>query len=56
MARALWSEVARLSENRYMREMAEREMARIDEARATGRADVARRRLSTPTVQIRREP
>ena len=56
VARALWTEVAKHSENRYMREMAEREMARIDEAWSTGRADLARRRLSTPTVQIRREP
>ena len=56
VARALWLEVARNSPNRYLREMAEREIRKIDEAWATGREDVARRRLSTPTVVIRREP
>ena len=56
VARALWSDVARRSGNQYLREMAEREIRRIDAAWATGRAELARRRLSTPTVQIRRDP
>jgi hypothetical protein len=56
VARALWREVAESSTNRYLREMAEREIRKIDEARATGRAELARRRLSTPTVEVRRLP
>ncbi|MGH7729910.1 MAG: tetratricopeptide repeat protein [Candidatus Eiseniibacteriota bacterium] len=56
VARALWLEVARSSHNRYLREMAEREIHKIDRAWATGRAEEARRRLSTPTVVIRRIP
>lgn len=54
LARALWSEVARSSGNRYLQEMAEREIGKIDDALKTGRTELARRRLSTPTVQIRR--
>lgn len=53
VARALWVEVARTSDNRFMREMAEREIRKIDEAWATGRAELARRRLSTPIVVVR---
>ena len=53
VARALWGEVARSSPNRYMREMAEREIRKIEQAWATGREDVARKRLSTPIVVIR---
>ena len=56
VARALWREVAESSTNRYLREMAEREIRKIDEARATGRAELARKRLSTPTVEMRRLP
>jgi TPR repeat protein len=54
VARLLWSDVAVNSENRYLREMAEREIRKIDEALATGREELARKRLSTPTVLIRR--
>lgn len=56
VARALWAEVALGSDNRYLREMAKREIAKIDLALATGRAELARRRLSTPVVVIKREP
>ncbi len=52
VARALWREVARHSENRFLREMAEREIRKIDEAWATGRAELARKRLATPGVVI----
>jgi hypothetical protein len=54
VARALWVDVAQRSENRYLREMAEREIARIDRAIATGRAELAQRRLTTPVVVIQR--
>jgi hypothetical protein len=53
VARALWVDVAQRSENRYLREMAEREIEKIDQALATGREDLARRRLTTPTVVIK---
>jgi len=56
VARALWLEVAERSDNRFMREMAEREIRKIDEALATGRSEVARRRLTTPGVEIHRGP
>lgn len=56
VAWALWREVAEHSDNRYLREMAEREMRRIERARASGRAERARSRLSTPLVLTRRVP
>ena len=56
VARALWREVAEGSGNRYLREMAEREIRKIDRAWATGRAELARNRLTTPTVLLRRQP
>ncbi len=56
VARALWVEVARQSENRYLREMAEREIRKIEQAWATGHDELARRRLTTPTVVIRGSP
>ena len=56
VARALWLEVARHSENRYLREMAEREIRKIERALATGRVDLARKRLTTPTVSIQQTP
>jgi Flp pilus assembly protein TadD len=56
VAWALWREVAEHSDNRYLREMAEREMRRIERALATGRAERARSRLSTPMVLIKRVP
>ncbi len=56
LARALWREVAEHSENRYLREMAEREIRRIEQALATGRTELARKRLGTPVVLVRRAP
>jgi hypothetical protein len=44
------------SDNRYLREMAEREIRKIDLALATGRAELARKRLSTPTVTLQSVP
>ena len=52
VARALWLEVAHTSDNRFLREMAEREIRKIDEALATGRSEVARKRLTIPGVSI----
>jgi len=54
VAYEMWQHVAQASGNRYMREMAEREMARIREALATGRTETAMRRLTTPQVLIRK--
>jgi TPR repeat protein len=56
VAWALWREVAQGSDNQYLREMAEREMRKIEMARRTGRADLAQRRLSTPRVLIKPVP
>ena len=56
VARALWVGVAQGSNNAYLREIAEREIGKIDRALATGRIDLARRRLTTPVVIIKREP
>jgi hypothetical protein len=46
----LWADVERDSRNRYLREMAQREMARIREALARGHREQAMRRLTTPAV------
>lgn len=56
VARAMWMDVVQHSDNTYLREMAEREIGRIDRALATGRQELARRRLSTPVVIIQRQP
>jgi hypothetical protein len=50
VAYELWDRVAQESPNRFLREMAEREMARIREALAEGRAERAVRQLATPRV------
>lgn len=52
VALLLWEEVRRGSPNRLLREMAEREIARLQDALRTGRRDVAVRRLTTPHVLI----
>jgi TPR repeat protein len=52
----LWRDVAQNSDNLYLRQMAEREMRKIEQARATGHAELAERRLTTPVVLIKREP
>jgi hypothetical protein len=53
LAWELWRDVAEHSTNPYLRDMAEREMHRIEQAIATGRTDLARGRLSTPSVLIK---
>jgi Flp pilus assembly protein TadD len=53
VAYELWSDVAEHSTNRYLREMAVRELGRIREAIATGHEEIAVRRLSTPVVKFR---
>jgi hypothetical protein len=53
VAYALWSEVRRSSPNRYLRDIADREMARISEAIGQGRKDLAVDKLGTPVVQFR---
>jgi TPR repeat protein len=55
VAYALWQGVAQTSGNRYLREMAEREMEKIRNAIQTGRPESVQKRLSTPQVIIRRE-
>ena len=52
VAYELWAMVARTSDNRYLREMAVRNMRRIEEAVREGRPDQAARRLSTPQVRM----
>jgi hypothetical protein len=52
----LWSYVERSSPNRYLREIAQRERARISEALELGRRDLAMRRLTTPVVLITKQP
>jgi TPR repeat protein len=53
VAFALWLEVYQHSNNKLMREMAEREMAEIQQAIATGRTDLAIKKLSTPRVLVK---
>jgi hypothetical protein len=55
VAYELWLQVAQNSANRYLREMAQREMERIRRALSSGHTDLAVRRLSTPQVIIRLE-
>lgn len=49
----LWSQVRANSPNRYMREIAEREITKIGQAIVAGRADLAVRRLGSPAVILR---
>jgi len=48
----LWSQVERTSGNRYLREMARREMDHIREALARGRRELAMVHLATPQVRM----
>jgi len=50
VAAALWQEVRAHSRNAYLRDIAERELARISEAIRTGHNDLARSRVTTPVV------
>lgn len=52
VAYELWSEVRATSDNRYLREMADREMAKIRRAIETGQVDLARKKLTTPRVMF----
>jgi hypothetical protein len=53
VALQLWAQVRDRSDNRYLRDLAEREMERIRQAMATGREEAARSRLTTPQVILR---
>jgi TPR repeat protein len=48
----LWSQVERDSPNRYLRDIAQREMARIRDAVGRGHRERAMRRLATPVVLL----
>lgn len=50
VALQLWSQVRRTSGNRYLRDMAEREIGKIQAALATGHDELAVKRLTTPSV------
>jgi Flp pilus assembly protein TadD len=52
VAYALWSRAAEQSPNHYLREIAEREMAKIRAALESGHKDLAVKRLSTPRVIV----
>ena len=52
VALQLWSQVRETTDNRYLRDMADREISRIQEALATGRRDLAVKRLTTPGVIV----
>ena len=49
----LWAQVRADSPNRYMRDIASREIDKIEQAIATGRQDLAVRRLGQPAVLLR---
>jgi hypothetical protein len=53
VALLLWDDVRRTSTNPLMREMAEREIAGLQDAMRTGRSESTMRRLSTPVVIIK---
>ena len=53
VALLLWDDVRRNSPNRLLREMAEREMAELQDALRTGRVDLAVRKLATPHVLLK---
>jgi cytochrome c-type biogenesis protein CcmH/NrfG len=52
----LWSQIERDSPNRDLREIAQREMARIREALDRGHRAQAMRRLPTPVVLLAKQP
>ena len=53
LALLLWDDVRRTSGNPLLREMAEREIARLQDAMRTGRREVAVRPLTRPVVLIK---
>lgn len=54
VAYELWSNVYRTSPNKYLREAAAREMAKIRKAIEEGRNEIAVRKLDVPRVEMRR--
>lgn len=56
VAYELWSRVERTSSNRYLQDMARKEMECIRAALAQGRRELAVRRLTTPAVLILKQP
>jgi Flp pilus assembly protein TadD len=56
VAYELWSNVLRETPNRYMREIAERNLEEIRAAMEKGRPDLAVKRLPTPRVVVGRRP
>jgi TPR repeat protein len=53
VAQQLWLDVYEHSRNRLMREMAERELVKIQEALETGHAEIAVKKLTTPRVLLK---
>src|SRR5205823_5112379 len=53
MALQLWNQVRETTANRYLQDIADREIERIRTALSTGRLDLAVRRLTTPAVIIK---
>ena len=53
VAYALWQDVARNSRNRYLRDMALRQMREIEAAIAARRPDLAARHMTTPVVTFK---
>ena len=53
VALQLWNQVRETTDNAYMRDIAEREMAKIEQAIRTGDREHAMSRLSTPIVIIK---
>ncbi len=52
LAREMWAEIRDHNDNQYMREIAQREIERIDEARAAGRHELAVRKMTVPAVRF----
>jgi hypothetical protein len=55
LAYELWAGVAQHSDNKYMREMAEREMLKIRVALLTGNTNLVEKQLTTPVVLFKPE-
>jgi hypothetical protein len=52
LAQEMWAEIRDGSDNPYLSEIAQREIDRIEQARAAGRHELAVKRLTTPTVRF----
>jgi hypothetical protein len=53
VAYELWAQVAATTHNRYLRDMAEEQMKRIQAALASGQVQALKRHLPTPIVQLK---